>query len=125
MEDQKKDEQPIQFAGNIYDLNLLSEEQKNQIGMSQRMNAAIASMGALNNLISNLGHLTNLAAIGLEKVNADSAKTFPAPINPTQQNGATSPETLAPATLTASDAKETAEQSDSGEVVPPPADKTH
>ena len=125
MEDQKKDEQPVQFAGNTYDLNVLSQEQKNEIGLSQNLNAAIASMHALGNVVRNLGNLANLAAMGLEKLNADTAKTFPAPINPTQQNGATSPETLAPATLTASDAKETAEQSDSGEVVPPPTDKTH
>lgn len=125
MEDQKKDEQPVQFAGNTYDLNMLSQEQKNEIGLSQRLNAAIGSLGTLNILLSNLGNLTNLAAIGLEKFNADTAKTFPAPMAIKEKDGAASPETPAPATLTAVDAKETAEQSDSGEVVPPQADKTH
>tara|TARA_Y100001937_G_C7037770_1_gene293175 strand:+ start:300 stop:683 length:384 start_codon:yes stop_codon:yes gene_type:complete len=125
-DEEKPDVQPIQFGGKTYDLNLLSQEQKNQIGLSQQIGSAIGFLGDLNNLIKNLGNLSSLAAIGLEKANADTAKAFPAPIELPTENGATLSETPAPATLTADDAKETAEQSDSGEVVPPgPEGKTH
>ena len=124
-EEEKPDVQPVQFAGKTYDLNVLSEEQKNTIGLSQNLNAAIGFLGDLNNLSKNLGNLTNLASIGLQKLNADNAKTFPAPIE-LQATEAASSETLAPATLTADDAKETAEQSDSDEVASPePEGKTH
>ena len=125
-EEEKPDVQPIQFGGKTYDLNLLSQEQKNQIGLSQQINSAIGFLVDLNNLIKNLGNISNLAAIGLEKANADTAKAFPAPIELPTENGATSSETPAPATLTASDAKETAEQSSSDEVASPePEGKTH
>jgi len=125
-EEEKPDVQPIQFGGKTYDLNLLSQEQKNQIGLSQQISSAIGFLGDLNNLIRNLGNLSSLAAIGLEKANADTAKAFPAPIEVQTENGATPSETPAPATLTADDAKETAEQSDSDGVAPPvPEGKTH
>ena len=125
-EEEKPDVQPVMFAGKTYDLNVLSEEQKGSIGLSQNLNAAIGTLSDLHNLIKNLGNLTNLASMGLQKLNADTAKTFPAPIEVPIENGATSSETPAPATLTADDAKETAEKSDSDGVAPPvPEGKTH
>ena len=125
-EEEKPDVQPVMFNGKTYDLNVLSEDQKNQIGLSLNLNSAISTLGDLANLIHNLRNGTNQASMGLQKIKADTPKTFPAPIELQTENGATLSETPAPATLTADDAKETAEQSDSGEVVPPvPEGKTH
>tara|TARA_R100000654_G_scaffold14757_1_gene31743 strand:- start:90 stop:470 length:381 start_codon:yes stop_codon:yes gene_type:complete len=124
-EEEKPDVQPIAYGTKTYDANTLSEEQMKAIGASQQINTAITFVTNFLSLMNNLENIKTLANIGHAKVMEENSKTFPAPLELPKAEAASS-ETLAPATLTADDAKETAEQSDSGEVASPePEGKTH
>ena len=125
-EEEKPDVQPIAYGTKTYDANTLSEEQMKVIGRSQQINTAINFVTNFLSLMNNLENIKTLANIGHAKVMEENSKTFPAPIELPPKTEAASSETPAPATLTASDAKETAEQSSSDEVASPePEGKTH
>lgn len=80
---------PIGFGGKMFDLNKLSDDQKQTIARHQTIEIAIEQLGELAVMIANLKNLSNLAAEGLRMAQAQAAETFPNPIT-LQDTGATS-----------------------------------
>lgn len=80
---------PIGFGGKMFDLNKLSDDQKQTIARFQTLEVAVEQMGQLAMMIANLNNLSNLAAEGLRMNMARAAETFPNPIN-LPETGATS-----------------------------------
>lgn len=121
--------QPIRFGGKVFDLNKLSQEQKNTLQGHINLERSIEFLRSIGILIANIDNLASLASQALAAQAVSVAETFPPEITPTDQsggansapnNGTTSNEAGAAETVT-STAEPTAAQGSVG-VVPPNAD---
>lgn len=69
----------VQFAGQEFDYESLSEEQKKAVINSVQSRQILSQAQNLASVLQNLTALFNLAKVGLEATDLEVVKTFPSP----------------------------------------------
>ena len=79
--------QPIRFGGKVFDLNKLSQEQKNTLAGHQNLERSIEFLRSIGILIANIDNVASLASQALAATAVSTAETFPPEITPPDQSG--------------------------------------